>query len=88
MATPPAAGLLGHAPPLQVLVKSSAPTGDVLLDEALKVMKETEPAENVANWIELLTGSTNTMFDTKRVTHLENTNIKNTTPFVTVVFML
>ncbi|XP_057210710.1 Golgi phosphoprotein 3-like [Triplophysa rosa] len=42
----------------RVLVKSSAPTGDVLLDEALKVMKETEPAENVANWIELLTGET------------------------------
>ncbi|XP_056598116.1 Golgi phosphoprotein 3-like [Triplophysa dalaica] len=42
----------------RVLVKSSAPTGDVLLDEALKIMKETEPAENVANWIELLTGET------------------------------
>lgn len=42
----------------RVLVKSSAPTGDVLLDEALKHIKETEPAENVANWIELLTGET------------------------------
>lgn len=42
----------------RVLVKSTAPTGDVLLDEALKLMKETEPAENVASWIELLTGET------------------------------
>ncbi|KAA0709883.1 Golgi phosphoprotein 3-like [Triplophysa tibetana] len=42
----------------RVLVKSSAPTGDVLLDEVLKIMKDTEPAENVGNWIELLTGET------------------------------
>ncbi|XP_016359520.1 Golgi phosphoprotein 3-like isoform X2 [Sinocyclocheilus anshuiensis] len=42
----------------KVLVKSSAPTGDVLLDEALKHIKSTEPPENVACWIELLTGET------------------------------
>ncbi|RXM33169.1 Golgi phosphoprotein 3-like [Acipenser ruthenus] len=35
-----------------------APTGDVLLDEALKHIKVTEPAESVQSWIELLTGET------------------------------
>ncbi|GCC46538.1 hypothetical protein chiPu_0031016, partial [Chiloscyllium punctatum] len=40
----------------KVLFKSDAPTGDVLLDEALKHIKVTEPAETVQNWIELLTG--------------------------------
>ncbi|KAI4893858.1 hypothetical protein NFI96_005052 [Prochilodus magdalenae] len=40
----------------RVLVKSDAPTGDVLLDETLKHMKNTEPAETVASWIDLLTG--------------------------------
>ncbi|XP_078062014.1 Golgi phosphoprotein 3-like, partial [Mustelus asterias] len=39
----------------KVLFKSEAPTGDVLLDEALKHIKATEPAETVQNWIELLT---------------------------------
>ncbi|XP_072410588.1 Golgi phosphoprotein 3-like [Chiloscyllium punctatum] len=42
----------------KVLFKSDAPTGDVLLDEALKHIKVTEPAETVQNWIELLTGET------------------------------
>ncbi|XP_051526721.1 Golgi phosphoprotein 3-like isoform X2 [Myxocyprinus asiaticus] len=42
----------------KVLFKSAAPTGDVLLDEALKHIKNTEPPENVASWIELLTGET------------------------------
>ncbi|XP_067832106.1 Golgi phosphoprotein 3-like [Heptranchias perlo] len=42
----------------KVLFKSEAPTGDVLLDEALKHIKATEPAETVQNWIELLTGET------------------------------
>ncbi|XP_042601826.1 Golgi phosphoprotein 3-like isoform X2 [Cyprinus carpio] len=42
----------------KVLVKSSAPTGDVLLDEALKHIKNTEPPEDAASWIELLTGET------------------------------
>lgn len=42
----------------KVLLKSAAPTGDVLLDEALKHIKNTEPAENMASWIELLTGET------------------------------
>ncbi|KAL1254832.1 hypothetical protein QQF64_012893, partial [Cirrhinus molitorella] len=39
----------------KVVVKSSAPTGDVLLDEALKHIKNTEPPEDVGSWIELLT---------------------------------
>ncbi|GAA6091835.1 Golgi phosphoprotein 3 [Tachysurus ichikawai] len=42
----------------KVLCKSDAPTGDVLLDEALKHVKETQPPETVQNWIELLSGET------------------------------
>ncbi|XP_025022243.1 Golgi phosphoprotein 3-like isoform X2 [Python bivittatus] len=42
----------------KVLVKSDAPTGDVLLDETLRHLKATEPAETVQTWIELLTGET------------------------------
>ncbi|XP_037398289.1 Golgi phosphoprotein 3-like isoform X1 [Pygocentrus nattereri] len=41
-----------------VMLKSDAPTGDVLLDETLKHIKNTEPAETVASWIDLLTGET------------------------------
>lgn len=36
---------------------SDTPTGDVLLDEALKHMKETDPPESVQSWIEYLSGS-------------------------------
>jgi hypothetical protein len=39
-----------------VICKSDAPTGDVLLDEALKHIKETQPPETVQSWIELLSG--------------------------------
>jgi len=42
----------------KVIVKSDALTGDVILDEALKHMKETEPAETVQTWIEYLSGET------------------------------
>ncbi|OPJ85647.1 Golgi phosphoprotein 3-like [Patagioenas fasciata monilis] len=42
----------------KVLLKSDAPTGDVLLDETLRHIKATEPAETVQTWIELLTGET------------------------------
>nr|XP_033780348.1 Golgi phosphoprotein 3-like [Geotrypetes seraphini] len=42
----------------KVLLKSDTPTGDILLDETLKLMKATEPAETVQTWIELLTGET------------------------------
>ena len=40
----------------KVLMKNSTPTGDVLLDEALKHVKETDPPDSVQNWIELLSG--------------------------------
>uniref|UniRef100_W5L805 Golgi phosphoprotein 3-like n=1 Tax=Astyanax mexicanus TaxID=7994 RepID=W5L805_ASTMX len=42
----------------KVMVKSDAPTGDTLLDEALKHIKNTQPAETVSSWIDLLTGET------------------------------
>lgn len=40
----------------KVIMKSDTPTGDVLLDEALKHIKETEPPETVQSWIEFLSG--------------------------------
>uniref|UniRef100_A0A3Q3MUE5 Golgi phosphoprotein 3 n=1 Tax=Mastacembelus armatus TaxID=205130 RepID=A0A3Q3MUE5_9TELE len=42
----------------EVICKSDAPTGDVLLDEALKHIKDTQPPETVQGWIELLSGET------------------------------
>lgn len=42
----------------RLILKSDTPTGDVLLDEALKHIKETEPAETVEAWIEYLSGET------------------------------
>ncbi|XP_041855626.1 LOW QUALITY PROTEIN: Golgi phosphoprotein 3 [Melanotaenia boesemani] len=42
----------------KVMCKSDAPTGDVLLDEALKHIKDTQPPETVQSWIELLSGET------------------------------
>uniref|UniRef100_A0A8C4Q604 Golgi phosphoprotein 3-like n=1 Tax=Eptatretus burgeri TaxID=7764 RepID=A0A8C4Q604_EPTBU len=42
----------------KVMCKSDAPTGDVLLDEALKHVKETQPPEAVQTWVELLSGET------------------------------
>ncbi|XP_071449527.1 Golgi phosphoprotein 3 homolog sauron [Hetaerina americana] len=42
----------------KLLIKSDTPTGDVLLDEALKHMKETDPPETVQSWIEYLSGET------------------------------
>lgn len=42
----------------RLIVKSETPTGDVLLDEALKHMKETDPPETVECWIEYLSGET------------------------------
>ena len=41
----------------KILVKSDTPTGDVLLDEALKHMKDTDPPEAVQSWIEYLSGT-------------------------------
>ena len=43
-------------------MKNDMPCGDILLDEALKHMKETEPPENAQNWIELLSGMFNSSF--------------------------
>lgn len=40
----------------KVLCKNPAPTGDVILDEALKHIKDTSPPDNVQSWIELLSG--------------------------------
>lgn len=40
----------------KLFVKSDAPTGDVLLDEALKHMKDTDPPETIQSWIEYLSG--------------------------------
>lgn len=42
----------------RLIVKSDTPTGDVLLDEALKHIKETDPPETVECWIEYLSGET------------------------------
>lgn len=40
----------------KVLCKSHTPTGDVLLDEALKHIKETQIPETTQAWIEYLSG--------------------------------
>lgn len=40
----------------KVICKNDQPTGDVLLDEALRHIKETQPAETVQSWIEYLSG--------------------------------
>lgn len=46
----------------KVLVKNDSPTGDVLLDEALKHIKETEPPETLQSWIDYLSGKWNCLF--------------------------
>ena len=43
---------------LQVTLKSSDPCGDVLLDEALKHIRDTEYPESIQTWIEYLSGET------------------------------
>ena len=40
----------------RVIFKNDAPTGDVILDEASKLIKETDPAETLPTWVELLSG--------------------------------
>ena len=40
----------------RVLCKSDNLTGDVLLDEALKHIKETDPPDTAQSWIEFLSG--------------------------------
>jgi len=41
----------------KVICKSDTPTGDALLDEALKHIKGTQPAETVQTWIDYLSGA-------------------------------
>ncbi|XP_022258755.1 Golgi phosphoprotein 3 homolog sauron-like isoform X2 [Limulus polyphemus] len=42
----------------KVLIKNDTPTGDVLLDQALKHIKETSPPEALQSWIAYLSGET------------------------------
>jgi Golgi phosphoprotein 3 len=42
----------------KVIFLNDMPTGDVILDEAAKLIKETDPAETVPTWVELLSGET------------------------------
>jgi len=42
----------------KIMIKNSDPCGDVLLDEALKHVKETNQQETVQTWIEYLSGET------------------------------
>merc|ERR1719438_140299 len=42
----------------KIMIKNSDPCGDVLLDEALKHIKETNIGETVQTWIEYLSGET------------------------------
>ncbi len=46
----------------RVILKNDTPTGDVLLDEALKHIKETDPPETVESWIEYLSGSSSCFY--------------------------
>lgn len=40
----------------KILFKNDSLTGDVILDEALRHIKETDPPESVQSWIDLLSG--------------------------------
>lgn len=40
----------------KVICKNPAPTGDVILDEALKHIKDASPPDTIQSWIELLSG--------------------------------
>lgn len=40
----------------KVIFLNDQPTGDVILDEAQKLIKETDPAETIPTWVELLSG--------------------------------
>lgn len=42
----------------KILLKNEQPTGDVILDEALRHIKETQPPETVTSWVEYLSGET------------------------------
>ena len=40
----------------KVICTNPSPTGDILLDEVLKHIKETAPPDTVQSWVELLSG--------------------------------
>ncbi|XP_057307022.1 Golgi phosphoprotein 3-like [Hydractinia symbiolongicarpus] len=42
----------------KVIFLNDSPTGDVILDEASKLIKETDPPETIPTWVELLSGET------------------------------
>jgi Golgi phosphoprotein 3 len=42
----------------KIILKSDTPTGDALLDEALKHIKDTQPPETTQTWIDYLSGET------------------------------
>lgn len=42
----------------KIVIKNDQQTGDVILDEALKHIKETQPPETITTWIEYLSGET------------------------------
>jgi len=50
------------------MLKNDTPTGDVLLDEALKHIKETDVPESVESWIEYLSGKLKQTFGKMIVT--------------------
>ena len=41
----------------KIILKNGNPTGDVLLDEALKHIKETNPPETLQSWVDYLSGT-------------------------------
>lgn len=42
----------------KVMFLNDQPTGDMILDEAQKLIKETDPQETIPTWVELLSGET------------------------------
>lgn len=48
--------IIMNFPTRKIILKSDTPTGDVLLDEALKHIKDTDPPETIQSWIEYLSG--------------------------------
>ena len=40
----------------KVMYLNDQPTGDTILDEAQKLIKETDPPETIPTWVELLSG--------------------------------
>lgn len=55
----------------KIILKSDTPTGDVLLDEALKHIKDTAPPETIQSWIEYLSGNMTNMMHESRFRDVE-----------------